>query len=185
MTEHLLLRDRHFSVPKLVCLWVPPNISTAFDLIQKSTPGKKKLFEAYNLSTQSTIRKSPTVQKMGQRLIDAIHRLKKRNFREDRLTRKFLLSVCSQMGSARLKCLLLNISKNTALHHDIPTERKRWENKAKEVHKLAKSFLEDTATQIPNKKLVRKKLAKGHQYYKCHCRKCMLIAKRQIATLAP
>lgn len=123
-------------------------VSTAFHLIKKATPRKKKLFEAF-LSTQSAMSKSSKVQQMGQRLIDAIHRLKKKNLREDRLTRKILLNVCSQMGSARSRCLLLNISKKTALHHDLAAGTNgRKESKAKKVEHLAKSFLDDAVTVL-------------------------------------
>ena len=127
-------------------------VATVRSLIDKSSPRKKRLFDAS--PTPSCSRQ----QEVGSVFINSVRCLKDKTSAADRVTRRVLLDVMKGTCSVRKRSSLLDISRRTLKKHDI-----KWKpvKRLRTAEASATSFLEDMATPLPDKKLVSKKTGKG------------------------
>ena len=134
-------------------------VHTVEALIHSSTPRKKRLF----------YKRNPTMTQeaeIGRNFVKAVKGLRAQNFVENRNTRKILLEVV-RMGSSGTMgdlSLLLNVNKKTLKRH---AEGKKSILKVKSNNarnETAEHFFEETATVVPDKKLVSKKTGKAASF---------------------
>lgn len=125
-------------------------VATVHALITKCSPRKKQLFHQKSFDT--------TAQKFGRLFIAACRRLKTKYCTEERLSRHVLLDVCKGEGSATYRSAVLGFDLKTVLRHGKKVTKKQ--KRKKEVETLAASFIEETATPLPDKKLVSMKTGK-------------------------
>lgn len=127
-------------------------VSTVASLIQKASPKKKQLF------TRSMNTLVPD-QRMGHLFMNACLRLRNRQLSAERQARRILLSVCKGIGTFKERSAMLGVHWTTIKRHE--KGQKATAKKENPADELAKQFLEESATTIPDKKLVSKKSGKA------------------------
>ena len=137
-------------------------VSTVTALVGQYSPRKRQLFQKGNLLRVER-EEQQREQQMGRLLLQAIHRLRLKNFSKDRLARRVLLDTCKGSGSFRKRSSVLRINKKTVRKHEQASfmSNSKPLKMQKETEKKAAEFLEQEATPLPDKKLVSKKTGKG------------------------